>query len=105
MTPEEFDAGVERFAALVQQQHQARLRRQDYPFWESEIVKVHPRKLYTLVDVGPEHNMSGRYMIEHATGTIYGIKGYGKVHKGHRYGTLDTLDGWEWGGYTARRTA
>ena len=31
-------------------------------------------------------------MIENATGVIYGIKGYGRVHTGHRYGTLDTVD-------------
>lgn len=98
-------AQIEAFAALVQEQHQARLRAQEYPFWETEIVKVHPRKLYTLVDIGPEHNMSGKYMIEHATGDIFGIKGYGKVHRGHRYGNLATIDEWNWGGYTARRVS
>jgi hypothetical protein len=38
-------------------------------------------------------------MIENATGVIYGIKGYGRVHKGHRYGTLDTAGQWFWGNY------
>jgi hypothetical protein len=57
--------------------------------WE-EITQVVPGRVYTKVDVGPAHNMSGRYMIENATGVIYGIKGYGRVDKRHRYGTLAT---------------
>ena len=40
-------------------------------------------------------------MIENSTGDIWGIKGYGVVHKGHHYGTLDTVDAYFWGGYVA----
>ena len=92
---------IDEFAAIVQAQQQDRLRR-DYPEsdqWKRQITQVKPGKIYTKVDVGPEHNMSGRYMVENATGVIFGIKGYGKVHKGHRYGTLDTLDEFDWSGY------
>jgi hypothetical protein len=95
---------VEQFAQLIQEQIQAELRRRfpDSPhMWESEITQVRPGNVYTKVDVGPPHNMSGRYMIDNETGEIYGIKGYGKVHKGHRYGTLDTAGDWYWGGYRA----
>jgi hypothetical protein len=56
-------------------------------------VKVTPGRVYTKVDVGG----SGKYMVENATGIIFGIKGYGQVHKGHRYGTLETVDEWFWG--------
>ena len=52
---------------------------------------------YTRIDRGD----SGCYMIDNMTGVIYGIKAYGVVHKGHAYGTLDTVDEWNWGGYTA----
>lgn len=52
---------------------------------------------YTKVNVGP----SGKYMVEHATGNIYGIKAYGVIHRGHQYGTLETLDEWNWRGYVA----
>jgi hypothetical protein len=92
---------IERFAALVLEQHNARLRASGYDW--TETVKVHPRKLYTLVDVGPEHNMSGRYMVEHATGNIYGIHGYGKVNKRHQYGNVADVSAWDWGGYRARK--
>lgn len=50
---------------------------------------------YDKVDVGG----SGKLMVERSTGKIYGIKGYGKIHKGHYYGTLDEIDQWYWGHY------
>lgn len=56
---------------------------------------------YARVDVGT----SGRYMVDMATGEIFGIKGYGVIHRGHKYGTLDTLDSFYWGGYKAYRLA
>jgi hypothetical protein len=43
--------------------------------------------------------MSGFLMIENDTGMIFGIKGYGVVHRGHYYGTLDTAGQWFWGNY------
>ena len=59
--------------------------------------KIKLGRKYANVDVG----MSGRYMVELATGNIYGIKGYGVIHRGHHYGTLDTINEYEWGEYTA----
>jgi len=59
-----------------------------------EVTIVDGRK-YTKMDMGS----SGRLMVENETGIIYGIKGYGQVHKGHRYGTLDTIDSYYWGDY------
>lgn len=46
-----------------------------------------------------DQRSSGRFMVELSTGNIYGIKGYGQVHKGHFYGTLDTTDDYFWGAY------
>lgn len=47
-------------------------------------VKVVPGRKYTKVDVGS----SGRYMVD-PDGNIFGCKGYGVVHLGRPYGTLD----------------
>ena len=90
---------VEEFAALVQEQTRARMKQQypESPHMWDETTQVRPGPKYTKVDVGT----SGKYMIENATGVIYGIKGYGVAHKGHVYGTLDTVDAWYWGGYAA----
>ena len=54
---------------------------------------------YANVDVG----QSGKYMVELSTGNIYGIKAYGVIHRGHQYGTLDTIYEWDWSDYTAIR--
>lgn len=91
---------VEEFAALVLAQtreRMARLYSQEQADWET--VEVIPGRVYTKVNLGPKSNMAGRYMVENATGNVYGIKGYGKVHKGHFYGTLDTVDQWYWGDF------
>ena len=69
---------------------------QPIEFWKnSYTVKVKPGNKYTKVDVG----CSGKYMVVNDTGEIYGIKAYGVIHKGHYYGTLETINEWYWGGY------
>lgn len=95
---------VEEFAQVVLEQTKARLATQySQAQADREIVQVIPGPKYTKVNIGPEHNVSGKYMVENSTGVIYGIKGYGQVHKGHAYGTLATVDQWYWGGYVGER--
>jgi len=52
-------------------------------------------KKYDKIDIGS----SGKLMVERETGEIYGIKAYGVIHRGHFFGTLDTIDDWYWGEY------
>jgi hypothetical protein len=61
------------------------------------IAHYHIAKKYTRIDVGT----SGRYMIDNVSGEIFGIKAYGVIHKGHNYGTLDTIDAYFWGDFKA----
>lgn len=63
--------------------------------------KAIPGKKYTKIDVCLPQQ-SGRYMVEIETGKIYGIKAYGVINRLHQYGTLDTIDDYYWGDYTAR---
>ena len=97
---------IDQLAALILQQQRERIA-SHYSQWQAdaEQVRVVPGPKYTKIDHGPEHNMSGYLMIENTTGDIYGIKGYGKVHKGHCYGTLTTADQWYWGEYGPRKLA
>ena len=67
----------------------------------SIIATIKPGKKYTKIDVGS----SGKYMVVNDTGEIFGIKAYGVIHRGHRYGTLDTINNYYWGGYDAQRRA
>jgi hypothetical protein len=93
---------VSELAALILAETKDLMHKQGLDFvLQSETVKVHPKKKYTLIDIGPEYNMSGRYMIENETGDIYGIKAYGVIHRGHYYGTLETIHEYYWGGYRA----
>ena len=59
-------------------------------------VKIKEGKKYIKVNIGS----SGKYMID-TEGNIYGIKGYGVIHKGHYYGTLDTINDYYWGDFRA----
>jgi len=52
-------------------------------------VTVKPKKKYINIDIGS----SGAYMVDAATGTTYGIKGYGVPHKGVVHGNIADLDG------------
>lgn len=61
--------------------------------------KVKMGRKYANVDVG----QSGKYMVVLQTGEIFGIKAYGVIHRGHFYGTLDTINDYDWSGYTARK--
>lgn len=59
------------------------------------VIHLRPGKKFIKVDVGS----SGRYMVEVATGNVFGTKGYGVVHRGHWYGTLDTVAEYDWSQY------
>ena len=67
----------------------------------NSLCKVKLGRKYANVDVGS----SGKYMVEIATGNIYGIKAYGVIHRGHAYGDLDTITDWDWSGYKASKRA
>jgi hypothetical protein len=102
---------VEELAALILEQTRQVLRAKGYDSQAgTEAVEVRPGRVYTKIDRGPrwgqgrtEHNMSGFLMIDNESGEIFGIKGYGVVHKGHCYGTLATADQWYWGEYGPRQ--
>ncbi len=64
---------------------------------DNAIASYKIKKKYTYIDIGN----SGRYMVVNDTGEIFGIKGYGVIHRGHSFGTLDTIDDYFWGDYRA----
>jgi hypothetical protein len=95
---------IEELAALILAQQRERIAR-DYSQWQAddERVEILPGPKYTKIDRGPGYGMSGFLMVDNATGEIFGIKGYGRVHKGHRYGTLATAGQWYWGSHYPRK--
>jgi hypothetical protein len=99
---ENFNEKIIKFANVLQEQQIERLKI-DGLGCQANINNAHtsikPGNKYTKVDIGT----GGRYMVENATGTIFGVKAYGQVHKGHSYGTLETIDSYYWGNYYAGR--
>ena len=81
----------ERLAALctrITDHYQDRLKKLDLACeanMQSSIARYSVKQKYIYIDVGS----SGRYMIDRATEVIYGIKGYGVIHRGHSFGTID----------------
>lgn len=89
---------IEDFAALVEKDTIHRLHFDNLACpanLDGAKTVIVPGRKYDKVDQGG----SGRFMVEKATGEIFGIKGYGKVHRGHRSGTLETIHEFYWGGY------
>jgi len=87
---------------IIERETLAELQRQhgtSYDWTGDATVTIKPGTKYTKVNVGT----SGKYMVDNATGEIFGCKGYGVIHRGHRYGTLDSIDDWAWGEYRASR--
>jgi hypothetical protein len=86
------------FAQLVEQEQIQHLQEQHLDC-EANIENARTRIIvgqkYAKIDVGN----SGKFMVEMATGNIFGIKAYGQIHKGHFYGTLDTTNEYFWGEY------
>lgn len=89
---------VRRFADRMERERRATLPPAllDFPA-PAYRASVHVGPKYTRVDF----DTSGYYMVVNSTGEIFGIKSYGVIHRGHAYGTLDTLDAWDWSGYRA----
>ncbi len=95
---------MEKIEKLAEKIHADKFERYsaEFTYDFSEDIKVHvkPGRKYVKIDIGS----SGAYMIDQEGG-IFGIKAYGVIHRGHRYGTLDTIDEWFWGTYSAMRRA
>lgn len=94
----EFQTKLKTFAALVEAEQIARLQHLHLGVpgnIAQARTSIKPGRKYCKVDVGT----SGKYMVEVSTGNIFGIKGYGQVHLGHFYGTLDTTATYHWGEY------
>ena len=98
-----FDQKLKAFAERVENQYRqflidTGLIRGNEHTWP---VTVKSGKKYTKVDIG----RSGKYMVVNDTGEIFGIKAYGVIHRGHYFGTLEEIDGWNWGGYAPKKVA
>ena len=91
------DKRIEKFAKLLEKEQLKNFYRKGWTHEPVLGVRIIPGRKYIKVNVGA----SGKYMID--GDKIFGIKGYGVIHKGHQYGTLDTIEDWYWGSYKAHK--
>ena len=90
---------LQRFAETLEKQQLERLHEEGITYEgheKSATVSIKEGNKYTKIDIGS----SGKYMIDRE-GNIFGIKAYGVIHRGHHYGTLETVNDYYWGGYEA----
>ncbi len=90
------DEKIECLRRLIEKEYNEELIRR-YSSLRPEPITVKPGSKYIKIDVGS----SGKYMVESSTGNIYGIRAYGVIHRGYRFGSLDTIHEWNWSGYRA----
>ena len=90
---------IQAFADLLETEQKERLRLDELDC-QTNInnckVTIKKGNKYTKVNVGD----SGKYMVD-KEGNIFGIKGYGVIHKGQHFGTLNTINSYSWGDYRA----
>ena len=58
------------------------------------------RKFVRVFEVTKSGQRIGRYMIEKNTQKIFGIKSWAQVNPRREFGTLSTIDDFDWSGYT-----
>lgn len=97
------DSLLEKFVNRFQEQHNERLARL---FPDSEPMKVRTEKGYKFVKVflvnAEELRDEGRYMVDRRTGDIYGVKSWTQVNFRRWFGTLETVEEYDWSEYHAR---
>ena len=97
---------LEQFRTHFETQHNERLARL-YSNLDSESIGVEMGykfdKVFVVRNTGADATQRmGRYMVESRTGNIYGIKSWTQVNKRRWYGTLDTIDQYDWSDFYAR---
>jgi len=68
---------------------------------KSPILNAHTRYVEGSKYIKVNLNTCGKYMIDKSDGVIYGIKAYNVINKKKSYGTLDSINDYFWGNYTA----
>jgi hypothetical protein len=112
LTPE-FTDKLTRFMVRLEQEMNAKIER-DSPILNTsdralgrrgyhEIDWVDGMRFVKVIDVQRSQTFI-RYFVERDSGIIFGAAGYKKYNPNHEYGTLDTIDEWNWEGYYAVST-
>jgi hypothetical protein len=70
-----------------------------------DIVKIERGRKFDKVFIHTNVQNLGRYMVDRNSWVIYGIKSWAQINERRTYGTLDTIDQYDWSPYYAVPTA
>ena len=65
----------------------------------TDIVAIETGRKFDKVYVKTEVQKLGRYMVDRNSWVIYGIKSWAQINERRTYGTLDTVDQYDWKPY------
>ena len=65
----------------------------------TDIVSIETGRKFDKVYVKTEVQKLGRYMVDRNSWVIYGIKSWAQINERRTYGTLDTIDQYDWKPY------
>ena len=96
-----YEDKLEQFRELFEA-HSNDRRERLYPNLDSESVEVETGYKFDKVYINNGVQRLGRYMVESRTGIIWGIKSWTQVNRRRQYGTLDTVEQFDWSDFYAR---
>lgn len=72
---------------------------------EGDVVQSEKGRKFDKVYVQTPNQKLGRYMVDRNSWEIYGIKSWAQVNPRRMFGTLDTVDDFDWSGYVGKPKA
>lgn len=88
----EYKEKLEKFRQAFETAHQKRVP-------TKETVEIETGRKFDKVFVRTPSQKLGRYMVDRNSWVIYGIKSWAQVNERRQFGTLDTVDQYDWSPY------
>jgi len=92
---------LEQFRTLFEEQSNVRKARL-YSNLDPDSIEVETGYKFDKVYINNGTQRMGRYMVESRTGIIWGIKSWTQVNYRRQYGTLDSIDQYDWSDFYGR---
>jgi hypothetical protein len=99
--PSSFLTKLLAFCTAVETQSNARHQKQYAPHWKDEQVLPSLERVHKYIRIYFDNGTQklSRYFVEVKTGNIYACEGWKKPNFRRQFGTLETIDQFDWSGY------
>jgi hypothetical protein len=97
-TPE-YTRKLVNFCAMLEQAQVTRMKQQfpNTPFLHNQLVEVNDGRVYSRITI----EKGARYFVRVKDGAIFASKSFKTPTLARQYGTLDTIEQFDWSGYNA----